>query len=70
MGTSGTVGFNRFPKQGRLKDRLVRVCFDYDTTQTIDGIVIRDDTEEPGILIIQLTDGRVVLATECQYTLR
>ncbi len=62
-----TISFDRFPKQGDYKNRRVRVCFNYDTTAQIEGTVIRDDAEEPGRMIIQLGDGRVVLSTECQW---
>lgn len=67
MGAVGTIGFDRFPKQGRYKGCRVRVCFNYDSSHTVDGTVIRDDAEEPGRMIIQLDDGRVVLSTECMY---
>lgn len=62
-----TISFDRFPKQGEYKNRRVRVCFNYDTTAQIEGTAIRDDAEEPGRMIIQLDDGRVVLSTECQW---
>lgn len=68
MGVVSTIGFDRFPKQGWLKGRTVTVCFDYDLSRTIDGVVIRDDAEEPGQMNIQLNDGRVVRSTECQYS--
>jgi len=68
MGEVSNVGFDRFPKQGKYKGRRVRVCFNYDASLEIMGTVIRDDAEEPGHLIIQLDDGRVVLATECMYS--
>jgi len=45
------------------------VCFDYDTSRTLLGLVVRDDAEEPGRMIIKLEDGRHVLSTECQYQL-
>lgn len=68
MGVEDSIGFDRFPRQGDRKGRVVRVCFDYDTSQTIEGTVIRDDAEEPGRMIIMLDDGRVVMSTECQYS--
>lgn len=58
----------RFPRQSADVGRRVRVCFDYDTSRTVGGVIIRDDTEEPGRMMIQLDDGPVVLSTECQYT--
>ncbi len=45
----------------------VRVCFNYDTTATFIGLVVRDDAEAPGKMIIKLDDGRHVLSSECQY---
>lgn len=67
MALPDTVGFDRFPKQGRYKNCRVQVCFDFDSSRKVEGTVIRDDAEEPGRMIIQLDDGRVVLSTECQY---
>lgn len=63
------VGFDTFPVQGSFKGRRVRVCFNYDSSRTIEGTVVREDIEEPGRMIIQLDDGRVVLSTECMYQL-
>lgn len=57
-----------FPKQGDFLYRRVKVCFDYDTSQTWEGRIVRDDCEPPGRLIIALDDGRYVLSTECQYS--
>lgn len=68
MGKVAAIGFDRFPNQGEYKGRRVRVCFNYDSSREIMGTVIRDDAEEPGRLIIQLDDGRVVLSTECMYS--
>ena len=67
MGSIDNISFDRFPKQGKGLGLRVKVCFHYDTSQTIMGTIVRDDAAEPGRLIIQLDDGRYVLATECQY---
>lgn len=56
-----------YPEQGRYLGQRVEVVFDYDTRYRTRGCVIRDDTTAPGHLIIQLDDGRVVLAPECQW---
>lgn len=48
--------------------KKVNVCFNYDTSKTISGIIVRDDIEEPGRTIIKLDDGRYVLGAECQYS--
>jgi len=68
MGFDTSVGFDRFPEQGSFLGKRVLVCFDYDASRTIGGKVVRDDTEEPGLMLIQLDDGRVVRSTECQYS--
>lgn len=47
--------------------RKVNVCFRFNTDTMIDGVVIRDDKESPFQTIIRLSDGRVVIATECQF---
>lgn len=69
MGCEKAVGAERFPKQGEALDKQVRVCFDYDTSRTLLGLVVRDDAEEPFRMVIKLEDGRHVLATECMYQL-
>lgn len=43
------------------------MCFNYDKSVLIGGVVIRDDKEHPFVTIIKLSDGRVILATECQF---
>lgn len=64
------ITHDTFPEQGPFLNRRVQVCFDYDTTHILEGLVVRDDAEEPGRMIIMLDDGRYVLSTECQYTLK
>lgn len=56
----------KYPEQ---KDLLtpVEVCFNYDTSKTYEGYIIRHDATEPYTTIILLNDGRAVLDTECQY---
>jgi hypothetical protein len=68
MGDYPTVGFDRFPTQGSWLGQQVDVCFDYDTSRTIGGTIIRDDAQAPGLLLIHLADGRVVRSVECQYS--
>lgn len=68
MGVVDKIGFDSFPKQGVYKGRRVRICFNYNSAHTMMGTVIRDDAEEPGRMIIQLDDGRVVLSIECMYS--
>ncbi|ASV43389.1 hypothetical protein [Vibrio phage JSF12] len=67
MGVVKNVGFDTFPEQGTWLGRNVDVCFNHDTTKIIRGVIVREDNEAPGVLIIQLSDGRFVLATECQF---
>ena len=69
MGMVVNVGFDRFPKQGTYLTRRVKVCFKYDSTKMVSGVVVRDDAEEPGRMIIKLDNGRYVLSTECMYQL-
>lgn len=68
MGVCNTIGIEAFPKQGSFQGKAVSVCFHYDTSRRVHGKVVRDDIEEPFITIIKLTDGRYVLASECQYS--
>lgn len=67
MGCVDTIDAAKFPKQGAWVGMQVRVCFHYDTARTMPGLVVRDDAEEPGLMIIKLDDGRYVLSTECQW---
>ncbi len=69
MGCVKGVGINEFPEQGSYLGRKVTVCFNYNTKDTITGIIVRDDVTEPYKTIIALADGRFVLTTECQYSL-
>jgi hypothetical protein len=70
MGVKANIAIDQFPKQGNYLNREVNVIFHFNTNETISGVVVRDDTEEPGIMIIRLADDRYVLATECQYQLK
>jgi hypothetical protein len=67
MGCTPHITADRFPRQGMFLGLTVEVCFDYDTSATIRGKVIRADAEEPGRMIILLDNGWAVLSTECQY---
>ncbi len=75
MGCVNNIAYDKFPKQ---KDKdykypeyavgaRVQVCFHYDTSKYCMGTVVRDDIEEPYVMIIRLDDGRHILSTECQF---
>ena len=75
MGIVKNIDATSFPEQYIADDdvfvgigRKVNVCFNYDKGTIIDGVVIRDDKEYPFVTIIRLSDGRVILATECQFS--
>jgi hypothetical protein len=67
MGTSPHIDTDKFPAQASRVGRKVNVCFHYDTSRPICGVVVRDDISEPFVGIIRLDDGRHVLMTECQF---
>lgn len=69
MGCHSNISHDTFPKQGSFLNRKVMVCFKYDTSNQVPGVIVRDDAEQPGVAIIALNDGRIVLTTECQYSL-
>lgn len=69
MGCVETISAYRFPKQSEYVNRRCEVCFHFDTSLTIGGVILRDDREEPFETIIKLDDGRIVRATECQYSI-
>jgi len=66
MGVVDSIDHDSFPEQGKI-GKGVRVCFKYDTSKTIGGVIVRDDMAKPYRTIIRLNDGRIVLATECQF---
>lgn len=68
MGSHPYISANDYPTQGDWVGRRVLVCFHYDTSNTIGGVVVREDVVSPGRMIIRLDDDRYVLSTECQYT--
>jgi hypothetical protein len=67
MGVQENIGYRRFPKQGALLGEPVRVCFNYQAEMMISGVCVRDDAEAPFLSIFKLSDGRIVLSTECQF---
>jgi len=74
MGVEKSIDINSFPKQYTAAEskmggigRKVEVCFNYNASKTITGVIIRDDKGLPFQTIIRLQDGRVILGTECQY---
>lgn len=67
MGTVKSITADRFPRQGEWVGRQVKVFFHYDASREFPAVVVRDDREDPYVMIIRLEDGRYVLATECQY---
>lgn len=69
MGMVKGIDFESFPKQSGWLGKSVKVCYSYDTSKQTKGMIIRDDHEEPYMTIFQLENGRVVLATECMYSL-
>jgi hypothetical protein len=68
MGCHDAIKHDKFPAQGKSLGKPVSVCFHYDTTHSIPGVIVRNDIEEPFVTAIRLEDGRVALATECQYS--
>ena len=69
MGYCKNITIDSFPKQGIQLGAVVDVCFRYDITKLIRGVVVRDDMEYPWETMIRLVDDRYVLASECQYTI-
>lgn len=67
MGVEKNIGYVDWPKQGKYLGKRVRVGFNYQSAEVM-GTIVRDDYEHPWRTIISLDDGRVVLATECQYS--
>lgn len=68
MGSVSNISIDLWPKQGSWFSHRVKVCFHYDTARTLNGVIVRDDNEDPWVTIIKLDDGRFILASECQYS--
>ena len=69
MGVRQDITHSTFPPQSDWVGKEVEVCFHYDTKNIVSGKIVREDKTSP-VMIIQLEDGRFVLATECQYSLK
>jgi len=69
MGCHENISTEKFPKQGPFFNQRVQVCFNYDTSKTVDRKIVRDDVEDPHKTIIKLNNGNYVLSSECQYQL-
>lgn len=70
MGVTPNVGPSSWPKQGNMLGEHVSVSFARETSTLFAGLVVRDDIEDPFRTIIQLDDGRFVLGSECQWSVR
>lgn len=68
MGNRAYMDADTYPAQSSDVGSRTDVCFRYDTSRCFPGTVIRDDVVDPYTTIIQLDNGRVVLAEECQYS--
>lgn len=72
MGSHKNISATSFPEQHSNVGRKVRVCYNYDTSapNVEDGVIVRDDVEEPFVTIIHVpSKKKFVLSTECQYQL-
>lgn len=70
MGAVQNIAYDKYPKQGDWLGKKVVVCFWYDTQHPLNGLIIREDKEEPWETIILLEDGRILRSTECMYAYR
>lgn len=68
MGCHRNIAIDKFPAQTDWLGKRVDVCFHYQADKKIGGQIVRDDKEEPGVMLFKLDDGRYVLATECHYS--
>lgn len=69
MGVHENISYDRFPRQSDHIGKGVYVAFHYDLTRTLDGVIVRDDTEEPGRMIIKCGPF-YYLSTECQFSFK
>jgi hypothetical protein len=68
VGVHDNISYDKFPKQSPYEK--VWVAFNYEFDHDAPGTIVRDDAESPYVTIIKLDDGRFILGTECQYSLR
>lgn len=68
MGTHENININKYPKQSGKLNAKVKLYFHHDTSKSLNGEVVRDDTEAPFLTIIKSEAGKLYLATECQYS--
>lgn len=68
MGVVNNIRHDKWPKQSEELGRETNVTFNYDTTRSQKGVIVRDDAEEPFMTIIKFGNDKFVLATECQYS--
>lgn len=67
MGSHENISATRFPRQGTNLHKRVEVCFHFDSSQRVQGTVVREDVQSPFVMLIRLDDDRYVEAGECQY---
>jgi len=67
MGSEASITATKWPKQGRYLGYRARVMFHYVGPEVM-GTIVRNDVEAPHQTLIQLDDGRIVRAAECQYS--
>lgn len=58
--------FYIFPEQSELLGEETQIYFNYDTSNILNGVIVRDDKESPFVSIIQLENDRYVLGSECK----
>jgi hypothetical protein len=68
MGCVDHITAEKYPRQGALPEcARSGVLSTLTRARAFLGVVIRDDAEAPGRMMIKLDNGRVLLATECQW---
>ena len=71
MGVVNNISYEKYPEQGRKLGQKVKVIYNYDFSKSHNGIIVRDDIEEPFETIIKLdNEERYLRASECQYSFR
>lgn len=68
MGCVENITAKTSPEQDEWLGKRTLVCFHYDPSAMIGGVIVRRDGEAPFKTIIKLDDGRYVLTTECMHS--
>ena len=63
-----TIIISQLPDQSEYVGQPVTVTLKRNPSVAVDGIIVRDDLEQPCMTVIQLTSGEIVDADDCFWS--